>query len=85
MKVVLLSEDEQQYEFRVSLNDFSYNVTLSKPYYQKLTNGKITPTALVEKSFQFLLERESPEAILASFDIATINHYFPEYEETLQQ
>jgi hypothetical protein len=37
-------------------------------------------TALVQASFEFLLERESPQAILRSFDLTEIGRYFPEYE-----
>ncbi len=34
---------------------------------------------LVRESFCFLLEREPPEAILASFDLPDIERYFPGY------
>jgi hypothetical protein len=36
--------------------------------------------SLVAKSFDFLLEREPPSAILASFDLSVIQRYFPEYD-----
>lgn len=36
--------------------------------------------SLVSRSFEFLLERESPSAILASFDLSVIQRYFPEYD-----
>lgn len=36
--------------------------------------------SLVAKSFAFLLEREPPSAILASFDLSVIQRYFPEYD-----
>jgi len=35
--------------------------------------------ALIEASFRFLLERESKESILSSFDLSVIDRYFPEY------
>lgn len=35
---------------------------------------------LVKKSFDFLLEREPPSAILATFDLSVIQRYFPEYD-----
>lgn len=37
------------------------------------------PRALVEESFRFLLEREPKETILASFELARIEDFFPEY------
>jgi hypothetical protein len=38
------------------------------------------PTGLVTTSFGFLLERESPQMILRSFELSDIARYFPEYE-----
>ena len=35
---------------------------------------------LVRRTFQFLLARESKEAILPSFDLSVVGRYFPEYE-----
>ena len=48
------------------------------------TIGRIeTPEELIEKSFQFLLARESNTMILARFDLPLIGRYFPEYERTI--
>ena len=60
-------------------------VTLSQNYYQKLTEGKVSPEILIEKSFEFLLERESNTMILARFDLPVIGDYFPEYEKNIVQ
>ena len=38
-----------------------------------------TPEALIEASFEFLLEREPKEAILRRFELPVIEQYFPEY------
>jgi hypothetical protein len=40
---------------------------------------------LVERSFAFLLERESPGAILSRFGLATIQRYFPEYDQQFKR
>ncbi|HSS92828.1 MAG TPA: hypothetical protein VLR46_02435 [Candidatus Dormibacteraeota bacterium] len=34
---------------------------------------------LVTRSFEFLLERETPASILRAFDLSVIQRYFPEY------
>ncbi len=39
---------------------------------------------LVARSFDFLLEREPPSAILASFDLSVIQSYFPEYDRVFR-
>jgi len=62
----------------------THRVTLTHLYYQKLTNNQITPELLVEKSFEFLLDRESNTSILSRFDLPIIERYFPEYEETIK-
>ena len=35
---------------------------------------------LVARSFEFLLEREPPSAILTRFELSVIPRYFPEYD-----
>ena len=61
----------------------THTVTVSLDYYEKLTGGRVTADELVEKSFEFLLERESNTSILSTFDLPVIQRYFPEYERTL--
>lgn len=63
----------------------THNVTVSPSYYEKLTDGQVTAETLVEKSFEFLLERESNTSILSSFDLPVIGRYFPEYESTIRK
>jgi len=63
----------------------THTVTLEPDYYDKLTGGKVTSEKLIEKSFEFLLERESNTSILSSFDLPLIGHYFPEYEKSIAQ
>jgi hypothetical protein len=41
--------------------------------------------SLVARSFDFLLEREPANAILASFDLAVIQRYFPEYNAVFRR
>jgi hypothetical protein len=37
------------------------------------------PAALVERSFEFLLEREPKESILRRFAVSDIERYFPDF------
>jgi len=62
----------------------THTVSLDPDYYQELTGGAISGEELVEKSFRFLLARESKESILSSFDLRVIKRYFPEYEEKIK-
>jgi len=62
----------------------THKVTLKTSYYEKLTNKRVTPEVLVEKSFDFLLERESNTSILRTFDLPVIGQYFPEYERVIK-
>jgi hypothetical protein len=62
----------------------THRVTLTHLYYQKLTNNRVSPEILVEKSFEFLLDRETNTSILSRFDLPIIERYFPEYEETIK-
>ena len=42
--------------------------------------GATEPDDLVTASLAFLLDRESPGAILRTFDLSDISRYFPEYD-----
>ncbi len=62
-----------------------HTVTLTPEYWQRLTGGRVPVETLIEKSFEFLLERESNSSILRSFDLPVIQRYFPEYERTISE
>ena len=62
----------------------THKVTVTAPYYEKLTGKRVAPEVLVEKSFRFLLDRESNTSILRSFDLSVIGQYFPEYERVIK-
>jgi hypothetical protein len=62
----------------------THTVSLDPEYYRELTKGKIGKEALIEKSFEFLLARESKESILSSFNLKVIERYFPEYQAKIR-
>jgi hypothetical protein len=62
-----------------------HEVSASPSYCEKLTGGRVSPEILIERSFEFLLERESNRSILSRFDLPVIGRYFPEYEKTIRQ
>ncbi len=74
--------------FEVIVKDNStttHKVTVTPSYYEKLTNKRVTSEVLVERSFEFLLQRESNTSILRSFELSEISRHFPEYEKTIQE
>ncbi len=81
------SEHGDRYEFQVTVRERGgeshHRVTLRKADYERLAGGKASPEALVTESFRFLLERESKESILGSFDLTLIGRYFPGYEREI--
>jgi hypothetical protein len=40
---------------------------------------------LVQDSFNFLLQREPKESILAEFELALISQYFPDYDRAISE
>lgn len=77
---------ETTFEVTVVSSDITtHTVTVSEDYLQKLTGGQTTAEKLVERSFEFLLEREPNTSILARFDLPVIQSYFPEYERTIRR
>lgn len=72
--------------FTVTINKIgttTHRVTVSDDYHQKLTAGRESKEDLVKRSFEFLLQRESNQSILSSFELSVIQRYFPEYERTI--
>ena len=63
----------------------THTVTVDASYHEKLTGGHVSAEKLVEKSFEFLLERESNTSILRTFELPVIGRYFPEYESTIRK
>jgi hypothetical protein len=80
-------EDGPAYAFQVTVTEghgrTEHRVTLSQADYERLSDGEASPEALVQASFEFLLEREPKEAILRTFDLPVIGRYFPEYERVI--
>ena len=81
-------EKIDQFRFRVRIteggSETTHDVTVGPDDYTKLTGEKIQPEELVRRSFEFLLEREPKESILARFDLSVISRYFPEYEREIR-
>lgn len=76
------------WHFTVTLNSPAgpsfYKVSMDKDFLLRL--GKTShPEKVVEKSFEFLLEKEPKESILSEFDITEISNYYPEFLKDLEK
>jgi hypothetical protein len=81
-------EKSDEHTFKVTVSGpttTTHTVTVDPSYHETLTGGRVTAEKLVEKSFEFLLERESNTSILRSFKLPVIGRYFPEYEATIRK
>ena len=82
IQVTKIAED--RYEVHVEDRAATvHTVTVKSEYAHKLSAGLVDSSVLVEKSFEYLLEREPNTSILRSFDLSVIAHYFPEYEKVI--
>ena len=76
--------DSNTYQVTVTAQSTTkHTVTMQADYAQKLTNGRLSHTELLKKSFEFLLQHEPNTSILRSFDLSVISRYFPEYEQEI--
>ena len=83
-QIIVTTIDECHFQVTViGSSNTTHKVTIQPDYALKLTAGNITAAQLVEKSFEFLLERESNTSIMRSFDLSVIARYFPEYERII--
>jgi hypothetical protein len=76
-------------EFGVELTEgyehTGHVVTIPEDFALDLGLAGAEPERLVRESFQFLLEREPPGAILREFSLSDITRYFPEYPQELRR
>jgi len=80
-------EGKNQWSYTVEVFDngrvHKHAVTLSWSDYDLWSRGRARPSKVVERAFEFLLEREPASAILSKFDCSLIRRYFPEVDQEL--
>ena len=75
---------DETYWVKVEANSMTtHTVNLKDAYCEKLTGGRVSPEMLIERSFEFLLERESNSTILSRFELSEIGQYFPQFEQDI--
>ena len=80
MTISVTAKGQDTFEVVVTMqSNTTHSVTISDAIHTQLTNGKISKETLLEKSFEFLLEREPNTSILSQFKIEVISKYFPDY------
>ena len=62
-----------------------HTVVVGRDDLERLDPGAGDPANLVRRSFEFLLDRERKESILAAFELPVISRYFPEYEAEIRR
>jgi hypothetical protein len=85
IQVDQLEEGVFQVKVIEGANQSSHRVTLGAQDFDRLGRGKVEPSELVKRSFEFLLEREPKESILAQFDLRDISRYFPSFEQEIKR
>ena len=80
MTISVTAKSQDTFEVVVTTQSTTtHSITVTDAIHTKLTNGKISKETLLEKSFEFLLEREPNTSILSQFKIEVISKYFPDY------
>ena len=82
---VVLKETDDGWIATVSVTDETatvHRVRISRAEYERFGDGDVT--ALVRRSFDFLLAREPNTSILREFSLADIERYFPEFAKEIR-
>ena len=80
MTISVTAKGQDTFEVVVTTqSSTTHSITVTDAIHTKLINGKISKETLLEKSFEFLLEREPNTSILSQFKIEVISQYFPDY------
>lgn len=86
-KIAVEKTGAWEFTVRISETDSEsiHHVRVKQVDFDRLSGGKAGPAELIERSFEFLLERERKESILARFDLSAISRYFPEYDREIKR
>lgn len=83
--ISITKKTADDFEVKVeAVSTTTHQVTLSDEYHKKLTDGEISKGELIEKSFAFLLKRESNSMILSEFDLSVIQNFFSDFERQIR-
>lgn len=85
--VTVAEEGDGRYRVEIEGSGASTTHTVDVPegLAGELGWGEAPEADLVRASFDFLLEREPPEAILRRFSLEVIGTYFPEYPDQMRR
>ena len=85
MEILIKKNDNNTFAVSIesSVNS-NHIVTLNDDTYFEMTKGIKSKEELILFSFKFLLERENNTSILSNFNLETIQNYFPEYKNEIQ-
>ena len=85
MEILIKKNDKNTFAVFIenSVNS-NHIVTLNDDIHFEMTEGIKSKEELILFSFKFLLERENNTSILSNFNLETIQNYFPEYKNEIQ-
>ena len=85
MEILIKKNDNNKFTVSIksSVNS-NHIVTLNDDIHFEMTEGIKSKEELILFSFKFLLERENNTSILSNFNLETIQNYFPEYKNEIQ-
>ena len=85
MEILIKKNDNNTFSVSIesSINSI-HLVTLNDDIHFEMTEGVKSKEELILFSFKFLLERENNSSILSNFNLETIQNYFPEYKNEIQ-
>ena len=85
MEILIKNNDNIKFTvFIKSSVNSNHIVTLNDDIHFEMTEGIKSKEELILFSFKFLLERENNTSILSNFNLETIQNYFPEYKNEIQ-
>ncbi len=62
-----------------------HEITIPEGYYESLTDGRISRTELIQKTFEFMLEREDNNMIPRKLDLETVSRSYPEFKLAIRE
>ena len=85
MEILIKKNDKNTFTVLIesSVNS-NHTVTLNDDIHYQMTECIKSKEELILFSFKFLLERENNTSILTKFNLETIQNYFPEFKNEIQ-
>lgn len=73
------------WEFAVSFHGRHYTVTVSQPYWRKLTHGDISPMAVLLLAIEYAIDQSVADVLPEQFSLEDLAQRLPDFDKHIRR